>query len=180
MPPARGEHGALGMEIAWRIKTFVVERGLGKVYGAETGFTLRRDADTVLAPDVAFVRTDRLPPPGQRRGFMAVAPDLVVETVSPSDRSAHVTTKVLAYLEAGGRLVWVIEQTRRSITAWTSDRRARALLGSEVLDGGDVLPASRCRWTRSSPRSTEPPCAATSPAMPRFGQECSRHGFVLP
>ena len=55
MAPAGAEHGDVAMEIAFRIKAHVRTNRLGKVYAAETGFTIRRNPDTTRAADVAFV-----------------------------------------------------------------------------------------------------------------------------
>jgi Uma2 family endonuclease len=140
MSPASARHGEIAMEIAWHIKTFVTEHQLGTVYAAETGFLLGRDPDTLLAPDVAFVRGDRLPEPARQQGFLALAPDLVVEVVSPSDTSRYVSDKVLTYLDAGCQLVWVVEPERRTVTVWTPDRAARVIMAQERLEGGNVLP----------------------------------------
>lgn len=138
--PASARHGEITLEIAWRIKTFVNEHHLGTVYAAETGFLLGRDPDTLLAPDVAFVRADRLPEQTQQQGFLELAPDLVVEVDSPSDTSRYVSDKVLTYLDAGCRLVWVVEPERRTVAVWTPDRTARVMMAEETLDGGQVLP----------------------------------------
>lgn len=138
MAPAGGEHGAISAEIAYHISSFVRPRSLGPVYAAETGFRLADD--TVLAPDAAFVRAERLPPLAERRGFLRVVPDLVVEVVSPSDRARYVSDKVLEYLEAGVRLVWLVEPIRQTVTVYAADRTARVLRVGDTLDGGEVLP----------------------------------------
>src|SRR3954453_6643107 len=67
VPPAGFEHGDVALELAFHVKAFVREHRLGKVLAAETGFILGRDPDTVRAPDVAFVRSDRVPPGRERR-----------------------------------------------------------------------------------------------------------------
>lgn len=118
---------------------FVVRRGLG-VVGGEAGFILDRDPNVVYAPDVVFVRADRLPPDDEQVGYLELAPDLVVEVVSPSDSASDVNDKVLVYLEAGVRLVWVADFRRRSVTVYAADRTARVLIEGDHLDGADVLP----------------------------------------
>ncbi len=105
MFPPGAEHGEIAFELSLRIGNYVVERGLGRVYAAETGFLLRRDLDTVQAPDVAFVQAERLPPPAERRGYLPLTPDLAGEVVSPSDRLAEIQQKVGRYVDAGVRLV---------------------------------------------------------------------------
>src|SRR5204863_137465 len=79
---------------------------------AETGFTLSRGPDTVRAPDIAFVRRERLPDPIPV-GFPDLAPDLVVEVLSPGERAGEILAKVADWLSAGTRLVWVVDPERR-------------------------------------------------------------------
>ena len=61
MPPAGAQHGGVAMRIGTLLDTHVRANRLGRVFAAETGFTLRRDPDTVRAPDASFVSKDRLP-----------------------------------------------------------------------------------------------------------------------
>jgi Uma2 family endonuclease len=143
MPPAGGEHGEVAAEIGRLIGNFVVEHKLGRFYAAETGFILSESSQTVLAPDVAFVRASRVPPRDARRGFVPVVPDLVVEVISPSDRVTDVNDKIAAYLDAGVRMVWSVEPVRQRLTVYTPDRHARLLVAEDTLDGGEVLPGFR-------------------------------------
>ncbi|SNS29837.1 Putative restriction endonuclease [Geodermatophilus pulveris] len=89
---------------------------------------------------LAFVRADRVPD-ADTSGFPALAPDLVVEVVSPSDRATQVTAEALEWLHAGVRLVWVVDPETRTVTAYRPDG-VRVLRGEDTLDGGDVLPGS--------------------------------------
>lgn len=138
--PAGFEHGDIALAIGAELRTFAKQQQLGRVVGAETGFILARDPDVVLAPDAAFVRSDRLPPEGEREGFLPLAPDLAVEVVSPSDNESHVNDKVMEYLDAGVQLIWIVYPRRHTVTVYTTDRRGRILTDDETLDGGDVLP----------------------------------------
>jgi Uma2 family endonuclease len=140
MPPAGFEHGDVAMELAFHVTAFVRQHRLGTVLAAETGFVLRRDPDTVRAPDVAFVRADRVPPRDDRRRFAELAPDLVVEVTSPSDRAAEVNSKVALWLDAGVRLVWVVDPESGIVVAHQPAGVAHLFRGDDVLDGGDVLP----------------------------------------
>jgi Uma2 family endonuclease len=70
-----------------------------------SGFKLTANPDTVRAPDLAFISHARLPEP-EPVGYPALAPDLVVEILSPSDRPGEVLGKVADWLSAGTRLVW--------------------------------------------------------------------------
>ena len=138
--PPGAEHGAITFEFSRRIGNHVVERGPGQVYAAETGFLLGRNPDTVLAPDVAFVRTERLPPPAERRGYLPLAPDLVVEVVSPSDRPAEIEQKISRYLNAGVRLFWLVDLGPRTVAVHRPGQAVRVLWEQDTLNGADVLP----------------------------------------
>ena len=136
--PAGLRHSRLAAEIARRLGNFLLERlHLGVVVGAETGFRLSQDPDTVLGPDAAVVRSARLPGPEAQVGFLELAPDLAVEIVSPTDRWTTVNSKVDAYLSAGVRLVWVVEPGPRAVRVYSAEGPEQGLRA----DRGDVLQA---------------------------------------
>jgi Uma2 family endonuclease len=141
--PAGFRHGRLAAEVARRLGNFLAEHPeLGVVVGAETGFRLGRNPDTVLGPDAAVVRRDQLPPSQAQLGFLELAPDLVVEIVSPTDRWTTVSGKVDAYLAAGVHVVWVFEPAARAVRVYTGagpEARLRAEAG-DVLRTESVLP----------------------------------------
>jgi Uma2 family endonuclease len=145
MPPAGGEHGLVALEASFVIRGYVGPRGLGYVFAAETGFFLERNPDHVRAPDVAFIAADRLRGKSPPRGYMDLIPDMVVEVVSPHDTATEVEEKVLDWLNAGVRLVWVVHSRTRSVTVYRSRDEIRILGENEDLDGGDVLPGFTCR-----------------------------------
>lgn len=142
MAPAGDEHGIIGSNFHLLIGSFVQRTRLGRTYTSDTGFILRRNPDRVRAPDVSFVRADRV-----RRGeagYFPGAPDLAVEVVSPDDREADVLEKVGHYLEAGARLVWVAWPRTRSVTVHSAGKEPAILHEGDTLDGGDVLPGFAC------------------------------------
>ncbi|MCC6930772.1 MAG: Uma2 family endonuclease [Gemmatimonadaceae bacterium] len=140
--PAGFRHGATAMRLALHLGNFVSDHQLGVVVAVETGFTVSRNPDTVRAPDVAFIARARIPYP-EPRGFAELAPDLVVEITSPDDRPAAVAGKVGNWLQAGSRLVWVIDPQRREARVHRADGSATTVTENEVLDGEDVLPGLR-------------------------------------
>src|SRR5262249_49692616 len=93
---------------------------------------------TVRSPDAAFVRRDRLP--GFTDRFVPLAPDLAVEVLSPSDRIADAMGKITMYLQAGVRLVWLVDPSARTVTIFRPDAALKLVGAGETLDGGDVLP----------------------------------------
>ena len=142
MPPPGPRHGEVAGEVYWQLRNYLIQNPIGRVY-MEVGFLLSRDPDLVRAPDVSFVRADRLPPETERDRYYPFAPDLAVEVVSPSDRTSATLDKVMDYLDAGTPLVWVIHPGRRIVTVYYPDRTARVLGQGDELDGGDVLPGFR-------------------------------------
>ena len=140
MAPAGGRHGRIANTIAYFLTQVSRDRKWGTVFAAETGFLLRRDPDTVRAPDVAFVSSERLGTDEAPAGFLKMAPDLAVEVVSPSDSAAAVQSKVEDWLGAGTRLVWVVYPDTRSVTVYRSLNEAEVLSEPGALDGAPVLP----------------------------------------
>jgi Uma2 family endonuclease len=142
-PPAGYRHGRIAIRMGAILHAFVQERGLGEVVGAETGFILRVEPPTVRAPDVAFVASGRLG--SDPVGFAPLAPDLAVEIVSPSNTATEIHAKVIDYLDAGTRLVWVVDPLTRTITSYRSREAIRLVTEDEELDGDPVLPSFRLR-----------------------------------
>jgi Uma2 family endonuclease len=141
--PAGGRHGRVASELARLIGNHVHTHELGTVYAAETGFTLARHPDTVRAPDIAFVRRDRIPDP-EPLGYPEFAPDLVVEVLSPGVRPGEVLTKVGDWLNAGTPLVWIVDPERRTARIYRHDGSVRVVVESELLEGEEVLPGFGC------------------------------------
>ena len=84
MSPAGDEHGLVGMELAIPLGSHVKKNGLGKLYLAETGFLIKTNPDTVRAPDIAFVRMERIKETPGIKGYRVGAPDLAVEVIESS------------------------------------------------------------------------------------------------
>jgi Uma2 family endonuclease len=140
LPPAGGEHGFIGINVAGPLHTHVKAKKLGVVLGADTGFILARKPDTVRAADVAFVRKKRIPPMGIPKKYWSGAPDLAVEIISPTDTLIEVEEKVHEWLEAGTAMVWVVNPRRRTVTVYRTLSQAVILKDADELEGQDVVP----------------------------------------
>jgi Uma2 family endonuclease len=145
MPPAGGEHGVFGMNVAGLLFQHVRAKQLGVVLLAETGFLLSRNPDMVRGADAAFVRKDRIPPTGIPKSYWPGAPDLAVEVVSPNDTHDEVEEKVQEWLDAGTSVVWVVSPKRRTVAIHRPARDVVTLTEKDELDGGPLLPDFRCR-----------------------------------
>jgi Uma2 family endonuclease len=139
LTPVNFGHGDIAAEVADHLKAFVQQHQLGRVV-VEVGFTLRRNPDTVRAPDVAFVETARVPVGRARRKFVEGAPTLAVEIVSPGDLWSEVEDKVQLYLEAGARAVWIFDPSRQQVTIRNADGTVAVYGESDTLPGDPVLP----------------------------------------
>ena len=145
MSPAGSEHGAVIMNLGAPLTVHVRTNNLGIVFGAETGFKLASNPDTVRAPDIAFVRRERIPETGVPKGYWPGAPDLAVEVVSPGDTVYEVDEKVAEWLAAKARAVWVVNPKRRTVTVHRPSKNVVVLSEADELDGQDVVPGFRCR-----------------------------------
>jgi Uma2 family endonuclease len=144
--PPSTYHGRVQSTLNVLVGSYVRSHQLGAVFGQDTGFKIQSDPDTVRAPDLAFVHRDRV---GQiaRRGYAALAPDLVAEILSPDDRPGEVLAKVGGWLDAGVVLVWVIDPDRRTAHVYRSDGSVTTVAANGDLDGENVLPGFSCRLT---------------------------------
>jgi Uma2 family endonuclease len=140
--PAGYRHGLVIVRLSARLAAFVAERDLGDVLDSSTGFRL--PSRNLRVPDISFVARGRVPDPPPE-GFAYLAPDLVVEVLSPGDSPRQVLDKVGEYLGAGSRLVWVIDPEARRAAAYRSLTDVTQIPEEGALDGGDLLPGFSCR-----------------------------------
>jgi len=145
MSPSGSEHGAIIVNITGLLWQHVKSKKLGVCFGAETGFKIESDPDTVRAPDVAFISRERIPESGMTKKFWPGAPDLAVEVLSPGDTRAEVEEKVENWLQTGARAVWVINPKRRSVSVYSATSDVTRLSEADELDGGEVVPGFRCK-----------------------------------
>lgn len=143
MSPPGSEHGSVIARLTVALGHYVEAHDLGEAFGAETGFKLASNPDTVLAPDLAFVVNDRIPAEGIPVAYWPGAPDLAVEVLSPGNTRKEMEEKVNEYLAAGTRLVWIVVTKERAIVVHRAGSEPRKLAETDVLDGEDVVPGFR-------------------------------------
>jgi Uma2 family endonuclease len=143
MAPSGKLHGKLAAKVLVSLARHVESKQLGEVIAAETGFKLASKPDHVRAPDAAFISNQRLEQVGEVEGFWPGAPDLVVEIISPSDTYTAVEEKVFDWLEAGCRMVIVVNSRKRAVTVYRSLKEVQVLSVADVIDGADVVPGWR-------------------------------------
>ena len=143
MSPAGGRHGQIAHRLAQSLGNYVEPNGLGTVFAAETGFVLSRNPDTVRAPDVAFVRQDRMAALDDISGFVPLAPDLVAEVITPGDRFSEVEEKTWFWIQSGVRAVLVVDPANRLVRICRPPREIVLLDVSTELAVDDVVPGWR-------------------------------------
>jgi Uma2 family endonuclease len=148
MTPASGAHGVVAGTIFAALNTFVEEHRLGLCFPDNTGFQLPGLGDTVRSHDVAFVSAARLPSDGIGSGWIAVAPDLIAEILSPSESAPELEAKLRDYQTAGTRLIWIVDPAQRVVAVRDGERPDSLLTESDILDGGSVLPGFAIRVSR--------------------------------
>lgn len=139
-----GLHGAATGRLVASMGLFLRVGHRGELLTGQVGCILQRNPDTVLAPDLVFVRGDRLGDQPED-GFLLVVPDLVAEVLDPWDSETWIEQKRRIYLDAGVERVWIVDPGRRELT--TYDRlhpMARYGLDDNV-PSGDLLPGFELR-----------------------------------
>ena len=144
VPVTSFKHGVIEINIVLILGQHVRRRRLGQLTPGDAKHLLARDPDTLRQPDVAFIRTERLPPPDEWEVYGQVVPDLAVEILSPSNTAAEMRDKVAEYLRVGVRLVWVVDPGTETVTIHTPEAAPVILSAGDAITGGDVLPDFRC------------------------------------
>jgi Uma2 family endonuclease len=140
--PGGARHGQVEMRLGARLLAFATTHRLGHVFGSSVGFRL--PGGNVRSPDASFVSVGRFPNERVPDDFGDLPPDLAVEVVSPGDRARQVLDKVGEYIDAGVRLVWVIDPRKGKAVVYRSLSDAREIGPQDALDGEEVLPGFRC------------------------------------
>jgi Uma2 family endonuclease len=144
MSPAGWRHGNVISNFHELLAPFVKQHDLGMMFGAETGFRLARNPDTVRAPDIAFLAKQNLPAEMPSEAYWPGAPDLAVEVLSPGDRTGEVDEKIEAWLDAGTRAVWVVDPKLQTVTVYETKNKVSVNSLGQTLGGGRVVPGFSC------------------------------------
>ncbi|MBI5300963.1 MAG: Uma2 family endonuclease [Chloroflexi bacterium] len=136
--PTGDQHGSVEGNFYDVLRSFVRPQRLGVVRVGEVGIYTRRNPDTIRAADVLYISYDRYT---QRtaRAFLDVAPELIVEVMSPDDRWTDMNRKLQEYFAIGVKLVWVAEPDSRTVYAYRSITDVREFTERDTLPGDDVL-----------------------------------------
>jgi Uma2 family endonuclease len=139
MSPVKPGHGRFEFRLAKRISDYVEANDLGEVMVGEVGIYVRREPDTVRGADILYISHEKLAK-ATPESFLDVAPELIVEIMSPSDRWVDVKRKLREYLSAGVNVVWVVEPDAGVISVYRSPTDVQEFSDRDVLVAEDILP----------------------------------------
>ena len=138
LSPTNSEHGRIEANVSLALGNFVSAQKLGLVLVGEVGIFTRWNPDRVRGADVVFISHEQYDRRTKTRGFLDVAPELVVEILSPE--RPDTAQKVLEYLEIGVRLVLVVDPDARTITTHRPNGALMCHTESDAVPCQDVIP----------------------------------------
>ncbi len=150
-------------DVVIKLGGYCKAHNLGLVWGADNLVHCFPDEGKYRKPDASFVRLDRVPWDRLEDGYLDLAPDLVVEVVSPNDLFYEVELKIQEYLAAGVRLVWVIVPETRTVRIFRADQSTGGRSANDDLEGEDVIPGFRCRVADLFPAIPKPAAPMPGP-----------------
>ncbi|MCE7987850.1 MAG: Uma2 family endonuclease [Caldilinea sp. CFX5] len=131
------EHGIIESELSRHLGNFNVTRKLGWVLSGEVGVYTRYEPDTVRGVDVIFISRQRLAAPKGKA--LQVAPELVVEIVSPNDRWGELRAKIAEYFAIGVERVWIVEPEKKQLLVYRTPTDFIQLTEQESVRGEGIL-----------------------------------------
>ncbi len=140
MSPTGGETGNRNIEIAYQLQSWSRKNNLGKAFDSSTGFKLPNGANR--SPDASWITIEKWESltAEQRRKFLPLCPDFVLELRSPTDSLKKIREKMQEYIENGARLGWLINVEARQVEIYRQGRDVEILEAPTTLSGEDVLP----------------------------------------
>ncbi|MFN7500963.1 MAG: Uma2 family endonuclease [Dolichospermum sp.] len=140
MSPTGGETGDRNLELGGQVWLWNRQNGLGKSFDSSTGFKLPNGA--TRSPDVSWIKIERWNAltPEQRKRFLPLCPDFVIELVSESDDLADTQAKMREYIANGLQLGWLINPKNQQVEIYRPNQEIEVLESPTSLSGEDVLP----------------------------------------
>lgn len=149
MSPTGGETGSYNSELNAEFVVWNRQTKLGVVFDSSTGFKLPNggggsafDLGAIRSPDVAWIRKDRWDAltPEQKKKFPPIAPDFVLELMSPTDTLRETQAKMQEYMSSGVKLGWWIDPEARRVEVYRLGQDIEVLDAPGTLSGENVLP----------------------------------------
>jgi Uma2 family endonuclease len=138
--PTGGITGNINIEISADFGIWNRQNKLGVCFDSSTCFKLPNGANR--SPDVAWIKKERWDTltPEEQEKFPPIAPDFVLELMSPSDSLEDTQAKMREYINNGVRLGWLINRKMRQVEIYRLGKPVEILDLPQELSGEDVLP----------------------------------------
>jgi len=139
MPPTGGNTSHRNAEITTQLHIWSKQDGSGKAFDSSGGFVLPNGA--VRSPDASWVDKNRLAvlTPEQRKQFLPLCPDFVIELRSETDRLSYLKHKMEEYRDNGAQLGWLIDPINRRIYVYRPHEAVQELDNPETLSAAPVI-----------------------------------------
>jgi Uma2 family endonuclease len=139
MTPPRPRHGQVCARVAYLLQRYLEDYDVGQVLTNDSGVVTEHNPDTVRGADIAFYRYERVPKGPMPGDLLDVAPDVVFEVLSPTDRWSEVQVKVAEYLDVEVRAVCVVDDQTRSVHVFRSDQPMRIFKADDEFSLPDIF-----------------------------------------
>ncbi|CAN5121732.1 Uma2 family endonuclease [soil metagenome] len=141
LPMPGFEHGNITCTVSALLREFVKAKDIGRVASQDTFIRLRSNPSSFRGPDVLFISYKLLPKSAKRpKGPLEVMPELVIEVRSPTDRLKVVTDKGREYLDAGVKVVIIIDPETESLGVFRDEELPQRFHNGDTVTIPDVLP----------------------------------------
>ena len=140
LPMPFAKHGKICLRIGRFLDEYAEKFDCGHVMSSDSFVQTRSDPDTVRGADICFYSYERLPKGKVPDGLLPIAPDLVVEVRSPSERWSDLFAKVVEYLRAGVRVVILLDEPTETASVYRNDELQQIFHNGDALVVPDVLP----------------------------------------
>ena len=140
MPPTGGETGNRNADITYQLQKWSRANKQGIVFDSSTGFKLPSGANR--SPDASWIPLEKWQSltPSQQQKFLPLAPDFVIELLSPTDTLKDTQEKMQEYIDNGTKLGWLINPKKRQIEVYRQGKKTQILDNPQTISGEDILP----------------------------------------
>lgn len=140
MPPTGGETGNNNSELNAEFVIWNRQKKLGKIFDSSTCFKLPKGSNR--SPDVAYIKQERWDQltDEEKKKFSPIAPDFVLELMSPSDSLKDIQEKMKEYIDNGVKLAWLINPEKKQVEIYRQAQEKEVLEHPKTISGEDILP----------------------------------------
>ncbi len=139
MPPTGWETGGRNAEVTMQLRAWAKRNAQGEAVDSSTGYRLPNAA--TLSPDASWVRRDRLNKisPQEKKKFLPLCPDFVIELKSPSDRLDKLQNKMQEWLDNGAQLGWLIDPQTKRVYVYRPNTEIEIIENGKSISGEPLL-----------------------------------------